>query len=328
MEIQTKPEQDNKKKKFGFSRKIYIFLICLLFSSFTWVLIKLSVDYTEVVKYHVTFTNIPSGKTIVNELDSVFTIKLKSKGFRILSNNIFSKPQTLSIDVAPFLRKKKNSKWDYFIATSDLYQTIGNQIDYTNNVVSIIPDTLYFHFEKLYSKKVPVHTRLNIDFAKQYKLNGSLKTIPDSVTISGLKPDIDSVKFIQTVSKSLSKLQQNQTIQFNFENKNNLKISPNTVSVVVPVEKYTEATVEIPITIINNFNNYTVKTFPEKVSITYLVSLNKFKDVKPEMFSVIADISKALSTKSKKMKVEITKFPSFVDVSKVEPEKVEFLFIK
>ena len=331
MDIQSKPDQEKKRKTFGFSKKVYVFIICFLFSAFTWILIKLSADYIEVAKYPVTFTNIPSGKAIVSELDSVFTVKLKSKGFRILSNNIFSKPQNISIDVAPCLRKKKNSKWEYFIATSDLYQSIGNQINYSNNVVSVIPDTLYFHFEKIYSKRVPVRTKLNLEFAKQFKLNGSVKIIPDSVTISGLKPDIDSVTFIQTIYKNLTNLTQTQSLQLNYDNrysKCNMKISPNSVNLVIPVEKYTEANVEIPITIINNFNNYTVRTFPEKVNITYLVSLDKYKEVKPEMFSVVADISKAISTKSKKMKVEIKKYPAFVEISKIEPEKVEFLFLK
>jgi YbbR domain-containing protein len=295
------------------------------------VLIKLSRDYTEVLKYPVSYVDLPADKIVTNELDTVFTIKLKSKGYRILSNKLFFKPQTINIDVFSLLRKKKDLAKENYIATSDLYQLIGTQINYTNNVISVFPDTIYFHLEKLHSKKVPLKVKLNISFAQQYKLSDSIKSSPDSVILSGTKSAIDSIRYIETLSKTLANLNQSQTITLGFDSKyarNKIKITPSSLKINIPVEKYTEATVELPILIINNFGKNAVRTFPEKVNITYLVSLNKFKEVKPEMFTVVADISKAISSRSKKMKLEIQKYPSFVEISKIDPEKVEFLFIK
>jgi len=331
MELQIKPEQNKNFRRFGFSKKLYVFFICCIFSSVTWVLIKLSRDYSETLKYPVSYVNLPSDKIVINDLDTVFTIKLKSKGYRILSNKMFFKPQTINIDVASLIRKKKDITKEHYIATSDLYQLIGTQINYTNNVISVIPDTLYFRFEKLHTRKVPLKLRLNMSFAQQYKLSDSIKLKPDSVTISGAKSAIDSIKYIETLNQTLTNLKQSQALTLGFEskyNKSKIKITPSSAKLVVLVEKYTEATVEIPIVVVNNVKNNVVRTFPEKVKITYLVSLDKFKDVKPAMFSVVADISKAISAKSKKMKVDVQKFPSFVKVSKIEPDKVEFLLLK
>ena len=331
MEMQIKPDQKKKIRHFGFSGKLYIFIICFLISSLIWVLIKLSRDYTEILKCRVTYINVPSDKVVVNDLDSVFTLKLKSKGFKLFTNNIFFNPTNINIDVASLVRKKKNSVRDYFIATSDLYQTIGTQIHYPNNVISIIPDTLYFRLEKIYNKKVPVKVKLNLSFAQQYRLNDSIKCKPDSVLVSGTKVAIDTIKFVETISKALSNLNSNQEISLDFNSKYSLskiKISPVSVKTIIPVEKYTEATIDLPIIIANNNNNYVVRTFPEKVRVTYLVSLSNFKKVKPDMFSAMADISKVLLAKSKKMKVDVSKYPAFVEIRHVDPEKVEFLILK
>jgi len=331
MSLNIKTDQNNKIRRVGFQKKLYIFIICCVISSFTWILIKLSRDYTEIQKYPVTYNNIPAGKVLVSDMDSILTLKLKTKGFIILSNMMIFKPNTINIDVASMIRRNKKFKEDYYILTSDLYQNIGNQIHYPNSVISIAPDTLYFRLEKLYSKKVPVRLKLNLNFAQQFELSDTIKYNPDSVLVSGPKAAIDSIKFAETTYKSFSNLNSNQMFSLEYAKTyklNKLTFSPASVKVFLPVEKFTEATVDLAIDIINNPDNYIVRTFPEKVKVTYLVSLNNYKKVKPDMFNAVADISKSLSAKSKKLKVEITKYPQFVNISKIEPEKIEYILLK
>ena len=331
MNLNLNTDQKSKIRHVGFRKKLYVFIICFILSSFTWILIKLSRDYTEVQKYPVIYSNIPAGKIIVSDPDSILTLKLKTKGFVILSNMIIFKPHIITIDVASMIRKNKKINKDYYIATSDLYQNIGNQIHYPNSVISIAPDTLYFRLEKLHSKKVPVRLKLNLNFARQYELSDTIKFDPDSVLVSGPKSIIDTIKFAETIYKNFSNLSGNQVFSIDYAKSyklNKLTISPASVKVFIPVEKFTETTIDLTINIINNTGNYIVRTFPEKVKVTYLVSLNNFKNVNPAMFTAVADISKSLYAKSKKLKVEIVKFPQFVNIRKIEPEKIEYILLK
>jgi len=326
MEQQVKPA----KKVFhsGFSKKLYIFLICCILSSFTWLLIKLSNEYTEVLDYPVTFVNIPSDKILTSDIDTIFSIKLKSKGYRILSNRIFKKHLPIRIDVGHLIEKEHHKT--HVISSSSLYQIISSQIHYTN-IISVIPDTLIFKFEKLYSKRVPVKACLSLSFAPQYKLVDSIKYNPESVIISGAKKSIDTMNVIHTLPLSLSKLNKDQNVILSFpENykKAKITVSPQLVKINVNVEKYTETTLDVPVEMKNTKNNLKVRFFPEKVKITYLVPLNKYKEVKTDMFSAVAEISKAISLEEPKIKVEIRKYPSFVEIKKIDPDKVEYLYIK
>ncbi|NTW32341.1 MAG: hypothetical protein HGB12_06915 [Bacteroidetes bacterium] len=267
----------------------------------------------------------------MNDLDTILTLKLKTKGFRLLSNKIFYTPYSLNIDVASMLKKKKN-KTDYFyIVTSDLYQSIGSQLHFSNNIFSISPDTIFFTMKKLYNKKVPVKPRLNINFEQQYNLSDSVKFIPDSVIVSGIKNIIDTIKFVETAPITLTKINSNKYFSLEFAKKYSnykLKITPFEIKIFIPVQKYTEASVELPVIVGNNTYNYSVKIFPENVKLTYLVSLDKYKNVTPSMFSAVVDLSNTLSSKSKKLKVNIIKYPSFVKIQKIDPEKIEYIILK
>lgn len=331
MAFQIKPNKDNHNKNIGFRRKTYTFIICLILSSCIWVLIKLARDYQEIQKYHIVYTNIPSDKIVVNEPDSVFIVHLKTKGFRIFSNILFYKPGIINIDVASFLKKKKGSKSEFFITTSDLTQIVGGQIGYANNVTAISPDTVYFHMEKSFSKKVPVKANIKINFASQYQLNGAIQCVPEFVRVTGTKEVIDTIKFIETAERTLVNIRDNQSISIDFAKQYyeaKMKMEPAQEKIIVPVDKFTEDTLNIQVTIMNNANKYIVKTFPEQIKLTFLVSLGNYKKVKADMFSAEVDISKAIAEKQNKLRVEITKYPPYVKIEKVEPEKIEYILIK
>lgn len=326
MEQQVKPV--NNVFHSGFSKKLYVFFICCILSSLTWVLIKLSNEYTEVLVYPVSFINIPSDKILTSDLDTVFTVKLKSKGYRILSNRIFKKRLPIEIDLSDLLENKFGRT--HIIPSANLFQTISNQIHYSN-IISVFPDTLIFRFEKTYSKRVPVKASITLRFAPQYKLVDSLKFSPDSVIITGPKKSIDTINEIISLPVSLNNLNKNQDVILRFSpiyKKGKVLVSPPSSILHVHVEKYTETTLEVPVEIENKKNELSVRVFPEKIKITYLVPLSKYKDVKADMFSAVAEILDATPLEEQKIKITIRTFPTFVEIKKIEPDKVEYLYIK
>lgn len=311
-------------------KKLYVFLFCFIVSSFIWLIIKLSDEYSEVHTYPLVYSNIPSGKVLINETDTVLTLNLKSKGFRLLSSSMFFKPQTIVVDIATILHKRKNSKNGYFIVASEINQAVGEQIHQQNHIISITPDTLFFSLVDKYSKKVPVKTMVNITYAQQYGLSDSVIVFPDSVVLNGPKEIIDSINHITTVTRTLSNVSSSQVLMLSFPDSKEklISVKPTTVSVFIPVDKYTESKVEVPVVISGSEKTLSVKTFPEKVTVTYVVPLSKYKKIDAGRFTATADISKAKSTNAKKLKVEITKQPSFVRILKIEPEKIEYILLK
>jgi hypothetical protein len=106
----------------------------------------------------------------------------------------------------------------------------------------------------------------------------------------------------------------------------NISVSPKKIVSYLKVEKFTESNIEIPI----NHNaakiNKSIKLFPDKVNVSYMVALKDYKRVNESMFRAVVDFTKLdLKSAENKVKVEISKFPSFVKINKIDPEKVEFI---
>ena len=100
------------------------------------------------------------------------------------------------------------------------------------------------------------------------------------------------------------------------------------VTITVPVEKFTEGTVEIPINPVNVSRGFTLKTFPEKVKVRYVTSLSVFNKVSPAMFDAIVDATNLENTHPDKISIQLITRPSFVRTATADPERVDYILRK
>ncbi len=313
------------RRKAGLRRNAFIFIMCFGISAFIWALIKLSKEYAEVFTYSVNYKGLPANKQLANYPDTVFNITLKQKGFKVLMHKLSSKSNNIEIDISnklhPFIKEKNN----FYVLTSELFSQINSQISSASSVVAISPDTIKYHFDRTVTRKVPVKPLFELSFEKQYNLSGKIKLVPESLIVKGPKNIVDTLNLIASDIKKLSDINKSQIITVHFEKfckEYRTSIEPDYVKAFIPVDKYTESTIEIPVIVKNAPPKYNIKSLPEKVKIIYLVGLRDYKKVKPEMFTVFVDYTKA---KDFMIKVEISEKPEFVKVSKIVPEKIEYI---
>jgi len=308
-------------------RKTYIFILCFVISASIWLLIKLSNVYDAELLYPVCYKNIPEGKVIVNDVDSFLVIKLKTTGFKLLEYKYFRKPGTLNIDLTRLYKFNTADKNLYFLLTSLLHYRIQQQVGIKNQLVTIKPDTIFFEFENAFSKKVAVKLLADISFKKQFAVYDSISLFPDSVIISGPYDLIKNISYVKTEKKIISNL--SSKTEFSTDIINNhpkkISISDKTVKVVIPVEKYTESLIELPVKLLNAQQQAAIKVFPENIKITYLVAMKDFKLIDKEAFTVVADFSKR---KNNTIKINLLSSPDKVKVTKIEPETIEYILIK
>ena len=66
------------------NKRVVIFLFCLIVSSFFWLMLALSKEYTIEIYFPVQYINLPPDKVIANNLSETIDIELKSNGFNLL----------------------------------------------------------------------------------------------------------------------------------------------------------------------------------------------------------------------------------------------------
>lgn len=316
--------------RFNLKRKLITFSIFLLISTTFWILNALSDEYLAVISYPVEFSEFPEGKVLVGDLPENMQFRVKGKGFALLQYKFFPIIQPLEIDLNEIKLKKLSSEneFDYFILTRSLDQQIEKGIKSDISVLSIQPDTLFFKFASVITKKVPVKSNLKLSFEKQYMLSGPVVSVPDSVNITGPKSILDTIFFVYTSENSFRNL--NDPIERNvaIEKIENVTLSEKRVNVIINVEKYTEAKLEIPIDVINMPDSIDLVILPEKIAINYKVVLSKYNKINASQFQAVVDYNDINFSISNKLKVKLSKFPKEIFAADYTPKNIEYIVKK
>ena len=311
--------------------KLSVFLVCLLFSAVLWGMIKLTHEYNVTIKFTVQASSLPSGKILVGNSDSIISITLKAKGLDFYSRILKAKQTPLLLDLNNLNLQRKGDLFYGYVRSSRRARMITDQLPSGVEVISIEPDTLHFVFEKSFSKNISVRPDISMSFSKQYNLYDSLSVKPDSVKVSGRKSIVDTIRFIHTKSKTYSNLKEGVSekiplIKPEFDPP--IHLSKDSVLISLSVEKFTEASVEVPVTLMLGKSNKSIyRTYPEKVTITCLIAMKDYNRLDPSLFSVVSGIDDLSGFEGTRIPVRVEQSPKFVKVMKIDPEKVEYLII-
>ena len=322
----VKPTETGRKEHKSHPRLI-VFLVCLAISILMWLFIELMKDYTDEIRYNVTFINAPKDLILTNSGESVISVQMKAQGFELLAAKYARTLRTLTIDLSTLKIRSTTDGYTAYLPSARLMEQLGNQIRFDKEITFIKPDTLFFRFSEIFRKQVPVKPDFSYSLNGQYDITDSIDFKPEMVTVSSIKSIIDTLSFVKTQKLSLSQLDSSVRVRvalFKGNQASLLKYSSDSVTIIIKVEKVTEAAYTIPLTVEGNGEN--VKIFPDKVEITCRVPLSVFPHIEASGFSAVVQYQPSL-TKEKKLKVIMVRIPEKVKILKIQPAEVEFIII-
>jgi hypothetical protein len=334
MQDSAKAAMDNARQsqhKVKFRKKLSVFLLCLLLSLSMWLFIKLTRDYTVDFHFAIGYKHYPKNLVLTEAPDSILVVGVNAKGFELISAKYLHGSRNLMVDFKDVRIRHNQNGYYAHIATSQLMPQISQQLPAARKIEFVSPDTISIHFTNAYRRKVAVKLNLNTSFRKQYQLYDRVQIKPDSVYVTASRTVLDTLKSIATKYASKKNLNENQRFRVPLTlplKPGQMRVSSDTIEVFIPVEKFTEATISVPVTTIQTSSSYVLKTFPDKCTVTCLVPLRDFKNVDADLFSLVVSFDPAKIADRKKLEVKVAKSPARVRVIKVEPEEVEFIILK
>ncbi|PNW25849.1 CdaR family protein [Formosa algae] len=308
--------------KFVKSKKINVFALFLLLSFTILVLNKLSSTYTNTITFPVETVNLPETYVILNDSNQVLNVTLKTYGFKFLRYYIF-KPK-LTLDYKDNL-KHTDSTFSWSSRRS--YSKINDQFDKDIELVSLLPDSLQFKYDENATKDVPVILQEHIKFSPGFDVLENYTITPDTVHIIGPEKQVSAIQFIKTLPLELEDvhLDINQKIGLDLPKESKLiTFSHNKVHLNAKVEKFTEGTFNIPVTIKNVPANLALKYYPKSVSVSYYTTLSGFNEVSAKDFKVECDYEKHVDNQSY-LVPELVKQPKNVKSAKIIQQKIEYI---
>ncbi len=254
---------------------------------------------------------------------------VKSSGYTILQYKIKPPSNPVNIDLNQVALGKINDKNPrYFLQTNLLSGSIESQLPNDVKVLDITPDTIFFQFDKVYKKKVPVVPAVKIEFRKQYSFMDISRVKPDSIWIYGPKYVIDTIHYIKTESITFKNVTKSVEKRLALQKQYYLSYSASHVLLNIPVEKFTEAKLSVPIEIRNLPDSLTMKMIPNYVLLTCQVGLSNYDKIKPYYFKASVDYKSIKATFSRKLKVSVDVFPRMISGLKIQPQKVDYIIKK
>jgi hypothetical protein len=289
-------------------RRLSAFVTCLLLAALAWVFTMLSDTYPFKVKEIITFKNLPQKRAFHALQSDTVVATLKGTGWELLFQKNEYANKTLDVDLHTLENK------DYVVLSAQLGR-INETKDFDLPIDTISPDTLYFDFTGRTVKKVPVQLVTSLKYQRQFAQSNNAIIDPPFVTISGPQKDIDNIQSWQTDSLKLDSVDETvrTTLALKPVHEASLSIYPRSVLVRVPVDEFTEKTVEI---------------FPLKVKVTFTTSLRRYPELDEDYFEAAADLNLWKNNGYSTLPVKLTRSPGYCKIVKIEPQNIDFIVRK
>jgi hypothetical protein len=313
----------NKKKIKAFftSKDALIFLFFLLLSFCFWYLNSLRKNYEITIPVNVEYADIPTEKVNIDALPKTIQVTLKGHGSYLL-------PYKIKKTEPIFLNLKEvgvSSNKNLYISGDVLQYHIKSQLHNTTTIVKTNPPEILIPFVQKSEKRLKVIYAGNITFAQQYSFSDSINITPSHVIVYGDKNIIDTMQYLHTEKidfknlkdsiKKIVPLQKVPDVQYEIEH----------VNIHIPVEKYTEKTIEIPIIGINFPQEMELRTFPAMLKVSFFITFSKFNTVNNNDITATINYNDIINNKTGKQKPIIKTTNPFISNIRSNPDEIEYI---
>ncbi len=317
-----------KHGRFKINKRVYIVLMCFIISTVFWLLIALSHEYPTTVVYPVNYVNLPGKKVVMNDLPTKIAVNVRASGYRIISLGLGKEQESVQVDVADNMNTSAVTNDFLSLPTQSFISEFANELGKDVVITGFKPDSIVFSFSDLTTKLVPVVLSLKATFEKQFDTTGGVAISPAFIEVSGPPSVMHSLQSVSTEPLSFQNLKSTVKGKVKLIPGRLLTYNVNEVKYSIPVEKYTEGSVDVSVHPINVSEGLSLKTFPDVVKVSYQVALSKYNNVNKSMFDATVDANDIEKLKLPKLDVKLITYPSFVKISLIDPAKVDYILRK
>lgn len=178
-------------------KNLYIIIVAVIFSIILWISISLSNEYYTTIKVPLKIINFPSGFATGTDIPNYISVKLKGKGWKLISLT-WGREEDYVISAARDTGRK-------FVNISN-YSTDNQWLSSDVEIIDINPDTLSYNIEKISAVKAAIIPDLDLDFKAGFGLASKIKISPESTVVYGPVSIVENLKAVKTEKLKLNNL--------------------------------------------------------------------------------------------------------------------------
>jgi hypothetical protein len=301
-----------------------VFAVCLLIATGLWFLNSLSKDYSATVNYPVRFVNPPDELFLTSNPPSRLKLKVEAHGFSLLRHKLSLSVSPVVLDLTSIWEEQGIAQNILTIQTQNLIGRISDQVSSEITINDISPKVLTFIFDSLTVKNLPVNVNIKPQFKPQFYQNGEITTQPDSIQITGPASVLDTIQSLNTETLEIKNIDSDIERTVKIIHPKNTSIVEEKIFVKIPVERFTEKEITVPVLVKNKPQDLNIKLFPAEVKISFLVGLSEYENITAADFKAFVDYNEA-DYDTETLEINIESRPSFIQMLRISPQAVEFL---
>lgn len=307
-------------------RKVKVFSFFLACSALLWFISNLSETYVSNSTFKLEYTNVPDSLSLEHASKDRIDVQLRARGFQFLGFSF--RPKKIAID----LSQVKKGGERYYIPEYVYKNQIERKLPLSITLLNLdTRDTLFFDFYKLYTKVVPIYSKVKIDLEQNYLLDGKLTIFPDSIAVKGPRKELDTLTGVWTESRELDGVNADFSINVplhKFKVLKNTTFSSDSVSISAIIYRFSEKIIDVPVEVVNLPENVEIKTFPDKVPVLCRGKLDQLKNLNPIDFRLVANYDSIKEDGDATLNLVLKKIPDNIQSALPLEKKVEYILKK
>lgn len=302
------------------SREFFVFLFFFFVAGGFWLLQTLNNDYETEFSVPVRLKNVPDNVMITSEPPSSLRIKVRDRGTVLLNYMLGKSFYPVTLEYTDYQSTNNHVR----IYPSQLSKKLQGQLKASTQLLAMYPDTLDYIYATGVSKKVKVKMNGKLSAARHYYLSDTI-FYPDSVLVYAPQVLLDTIQSAVIQYVNFEDLSDTLHMKVSLEKQKGVKFVPSTVELELPIDIYTEKTVEVPVEGVGFPIDKVLRAFPSKVKVTFQIGMGYFRQVDASDFSISVPYEELLRLGSDKYKVKLNACPDGISHIRFSPEQIDFL---
>lgn len=314
----------NMVRNFLFSsanREFLTFFFFFVLSTIFWLMTALNETYEREIGVPAYLVNIPKNVVVTSDMEDTVRVTVRDKGFALLAYTYGEGIRPINVNFQSAITRQSGYG---VVSSQELMKMINQRFSGSSKIVQVKPDRLDFHYNYGLSRQVSVKMSGHVVPGKSFYL-ARTRFWPEKVTVYGSKQALDSLRFVKTVPINITNFNDTVLRTVALETIKGVKIVPNTVRIGLYPDILTEENIEVPITAINMPEGKVLRTFPQRVTVNFIVGASMFRSISPEQFAVVVDYNEIIDHPSDKCSIHLRETPQGVRNARLKMTHVDYL---
>lgn len=302
-------------------KEVLIFFSFLLLAFGFWILQSLNEEYEIEITIPVRYTDIPADVAFTQPPPKNIVVSVKDKGNVLLNYSIGRSISPLEIIYSTTQHKNGVLR----VSQQEIENHLQKQLLSTTQLHRFSPTSIEIGTSKRKQKKVPVRFNGTVIPFEGYGIAGKIAISPTSINIYSTQNILDSIIEIKTNYIEIKNVKKMVSRNVSLEAIPGVTFEQEDVAISIPIEEFTEKTLDIPVICIGIPQNRIVRMFPPSVKVNSNVPLSKYKNLTEESFQIRINYDELDQHLSGTIPIELKSKPDWIQTYTLAPNKVEFI---